>query len=315
LRWCAAIFARTARIPSGSATNRLLRTLGNWTPCDLLVEHAVLVRVHTRCTAGDVFAADCRCRETLDQSMRMIAEEGCGVVLYLHNTSRGFEIDRAPVSAEAIRAGERGCLAGRTGGKHGPAHPAPGAARARRLAGTHVGAILRAIGLGGQRRSLRPPYSHEERLDSLSVHLVNPSDNSFGTAVITPRWLFVLAAATPQIAGDPILVDESLEQIVPETISRETLSASACIPAMRCAATRWGGWRASRGAWVIYGGIHATLFPEEALERGSGARRGDRAMAMLPGAGQSPIAWPASRKESTTADGLKAASFWPRAGT
>ena len=33
-------------------------------PC----EHAVLVRVHTRCTAGDVFAADCHCRETLDQS-------------------------------------------------------------------------------------------------------------------------------------------------------------------------------------------------------------------------------------------------------
>ena len=42
----------------------------------------------------------------------------------------------------------------------------------------------------------------------MSVHLVNPSDNSFGTAVITPRWLFVLAAATPQAAGDPILVDE-----------------------------------------------------------------------------------------------------------
>ena len=44
--------------------------------------HPVLVRVHTRCTAGDVFAADCRCRETLDESMRMIAEEGCGVILY-----------------------------------------------------------------------------------------------------------------------------------------------------------------------------------------------------------------------------------------
>ena len=64
-------------------------------PC----EHAVMVRVHTRCTAGDVFAADCRCRETLDQSMRMIAEEGCGVVLYLHNTSRGFEIDHTPAPA------------------------------------------------------------------------------------------------------------------------------------------------------------------------------------------------------------------------
>ena len=58
--------------------------------------HPVLVRVHTRCTAGDVFSADCHCRETLDQSMRMIAEEGCGVMLYLHNTSRGFEIDHSP---------------------------------------------------------------------------------------------------------------------------------------------------------------------------------------------------------------------------
>ena len=66
--------------------------------------------------------------------------------------------------------------------------------------------------------ALKPPYSYEEGLVSMSVHLVNPSDNSFGTAVITPRWLFVLAAATPETAGDPILVDESLEQIVPETI-------------------------------------------------------------------------------------------------
>ena len=52
----------------------------------------------------------------------------------------------------------------------------------------------------------------------MSVHLVNPSDNSFGTAVITPRWLFVLASATPATVGEPILVDESLEQIVPESI-------------------------------------------------------------------------------------------------
>jgi 3,4-dihydroxy 2-butanone 4-phosphate synthase/GTP cyclohydrolase II len=54
--------------------------------------HPVLVRVHTRCTAGDIFAADCQCREVLDQSMRMIVEAGCGVLLYLHNTSRGFEL-------------------------------------------------------------------------------------------------------------------------------------------------------------------------------------------------------------------------------
>jgi len=62
----------------------------------------VLVRVHPRCTAGDLFGADCHCRETLDQSMRMIAEAGCGVVLYLHNASRGFEIERSAAdSADA----------------------------------------------------------------------------------------------------------------------------------------------------------------------------------------------------------------------
>src|SRR6204780_2983671 len=64
--------------------------------------HAVLVRVHTRCTAGDVFDADCKCRETLDQSMRMIAEAGCGAVLYLHNTSRGFEMERGPAVQDVI---------------------------------------------------------------------------------------------------------------------------------------------------------------------------------------------------------------------
>ena len=43
------------------------------------------------------------------------------------------------------------------------------------------------------------------------IHIVNPSHFSFGTAFITPRWMFVLAAATPAIWGDPILSDESLE--------------------------------------------------------------------------------------------------------
>src|ERR1700678_3354386 len=70
-------------------------------PCS----QAVLVRVHTRCTAGDVFDADCKCRETLDQSMRMIAEEGCGAVLYLHNTSRVFEVERTPVARGVFEPG------------------------------------------------------------------------------------------------------------------------------------------------------------------------------------------------------------------
>jgi len=114
-------------------------------PC----ERPVMVRVHTRCTAGDVFAADCRCREILDQSMRMIAEEGCGVVLYLHNTSRGFEIDPAPAQTHVFDAGGAAAL---------PGAPEPEGGRlvlhqelrAREGSQARTGRILRAIGLGGQ---------------------------------------------------------------------------------------------------------------------------------------------------------------------
>ncbi len=109
--------------------------------------HPVLVRVHTRCTPGDVFAADCRCREVLDQSMRMIAEEGCGVILYLHNTSRGFEIDHTPAAAfgpggSAAPAGEAGQQTGRI-----VLHQE---LRTREGVQARSGRILRAIGLGGQ---------------------------------------------------------------------------------------------------------------------------------------------------------------------
>jgi 3,4-dihydroxy 2-butanone 4-phosphate synthase/GTP cyclohydrolase II len=107
--------------------------------------HAVLVRVHTRCTAGDVFAADCHCRETLDASMRMIAEEGCGAVLYLHNTSRGFEIEKTPEPAVAFEPG--GTVAHATAAGRLVMHEQ---LRKREGSQARTGRILRAIGLGGQ---------------------------------------------------------------------------------------------------------------------------------------------------------------------
>ena len=103
----------------------------------------------------------------------------------------------------------------------------------------------------------------------MSVHLINPSDNSFGTAVITPRWLFVLAAATPKVAGDPILVDESLEQVVPESIQPGDIVGISVHTGNALRGYAVGRMAHERGAWVIYGGIHATLFPEEAFERGA----------------------------------------------
>ena len=52
----------------------------------------------------------------------------------------------------------------------------------------------------------------------MQIHLVNPSDTSFGIGVITPRWLYVLAAATPSEYGDPLITDETLEQIQSDRI-------------------------------------------------------------------------------------------------
>jgi radical SAM superfamily enzyme YgiQ (UPF0313 family) len=116
----------------------------------------------------------------------------------------------------------------------------------------------------------------------MRVHLVNPSDNSFGTAVITPRWLFVLAAATPRSVGDPVLVDESIEQIVPESIAAGDIVGVSVHTGNALRGYAVGRMARSRGAWVVYGGIHATLFPEEALEIG-------QAHAVVKGDGD--IAW------------------------
>ncbi len=103
----------------------------------------------------------------------------------------------------------------------------------------------------------------------MRVHLVNPSDNSFGTAVITPRWLFVLAAATPRHLGDPLLVDESIEAIDPSTVHAGDIVGISVHTGNALRGYEVGRLAKERGATVIYGGIHATLFPEEPFERGA----------------------------------------------
>ncbi len=52
----------------------------------------------------------------------------------------------------------------------------------------------------------------------MNVHLINPSHVSFGIGVITPRWLYVLAEATPRRFGDPLITDETLEPLDPAII-------------------------------------------------------------------------------------------------
>jgi radical SAM superfamily enzyme YgiQ (UPF0313 family) len=102
----------------------------------------------------------------------------------------------------------------------------------------------------------------------MRVFLVNPSDVSFGVGVITPRWLYVLAAATPSRYGDPIIVDETLEQIRMEQVSPGDVVGIGIHTANALRGLAVGRLARERGAHVVFGGIHATLYPEEAHELG-----------------------------------------------
>lgn len=102
----------------------------------------------------------------------------------------------------------------------------------------------------------------------MRVILVNPSDVAFGIGVITPRWLFVLAAATPRKYGDPKIVDETLEPIDPNEIQAGDVVGIGIHTANVLRGFEVGKMARERGATVVYGGIHSTLFPEEPFELG-----------------------------------------------
>jgi 3,4-dihydroxy 2-butanone 4-phosphate synthase / GTP cyclohydrolase II len=73
---------------------------------DLAGKEAVLVRMHSRCILGDVFhSTACECGRLVHQSLRMIVEEGCGVLVYLHESGPGFRLHResAPAAASELR--------------------------------------------------------------------------------------------------------------------------------------------------------------------------------------------------------------------
>ena len=102
----------------------------------------------------------------------------------------------------------------------------------------------------------------------MRVHLINPSEVSFGTAVITPRWLYVLAAGTPDNYGPPRLVDETLEAMDPNEISSGDVVGIGIHTANALRGYKIGKLARERGAYVVFGGIHATLYPNEAHELG-----------------------------------------------
>ena len=117
----------------------------------------------------------------------------------------------------------------------------------------------------------------------MTVHLVNPSDLSFGISVITPRWLFVLAGATPKEYGDPVIVDETIDHFDPARVQPGDVVGIGIHTLNALRGYTVGKMAREAGAKVIFGGVHATLYPEEAVELG-GAHSvvkgdGDRAWA------------------------------------
>ncbi len=63
----------------------------------------VLVRVHTHCLAGGAFQQDGgECRNSVEGALRAISAAGRGALIYLHNSSAGFTIDRTAHPARLV---------------------------------------------------------------------------------------------------------------------------------------------------------------------------------------------------------------------
>ena len=102
----------------------------------------------------------------------------------------------------------------------------------------------------------------------MTVYLINPSHVSFGIGVITPRWLYVLAAATPPSAGEPRLIDETLESFDPAVITAGDVVGIGIHAGNALRGYEIGTAARAAGAYVVYGGIHASLYPDEARDLG-----------------------------------------------
>ena len=166
---------------------------------------------------------------------------------------------------------------------------------------------ISVVGRGGRRRCHRPEIQRRRRRDrrllhpirpprrrlflrpAMRIHLVNPSDVSFGTAVITPRWQYVAgrgdAGALRHAACSST---RRSSRSITTPIRPATSSASASTRATRCAATRSARLRARAARPSCsaaftrrcsptksreHGGAHAVVTGDGDLRLADGARR------------------------------------------
>ncbi|MGH7246515.1 MAG: B12-binding domain-containing radical SAM protein [Pseudomonadota bacterium] len=79
----------------------------------------------------------------------------------------------------------------------------------------------------------------------------------------------MLAAATPVSYGDPIITDETLEAFDPGGVQAGDVVGIGIHTGNALRGYAVGRLARARGAWVVYGGIHATLYPEESFDLGA----------------------------------------------
>ncbi len=105
------------------------------------------------------------------------------------------------------------------------------------------------------------------------IWLINPANVCTGFGAITPRWMPVIASATSdEFADNLVLIDEAVEQVDYGRIRKQDLVAFSVhtLNAGR-AYEKIRNIKKTRGATVVVGGVHATIFPDEVLEQGADA--------------------------------------------
>lgn len=115
------------------------------------------------------------------------------------------------------------------------------------------------------------------RLKEPKICLVNPSNVCAQFGVVTPAWIARIAGATPlEFQNHLVLIDEAIEQLDITSIAEHDLVGFSIhtLNAKRAYQKIEIIRRQSR-ATIVIGGVHATIFPEEALAHADAVVTGD----------------------------------------